>query len=101
MAITGDLDMGNSDLVTAGLRSCLDNTDSNVVVDLEGVPFIDSTGIRVLLRAYIGMRNKGRRLVIATADAVLTRVLTVSGADGALVVFPTVEAAVGDLGAGR
>jgi anti-anti-sigma factor len=70
------------------------------VVDLTDCEFIDSSGVRALLlgRQAQGAENDGGpRLVIASDNAQIVRILSVMGVDEAIPVRPSVEAAIAEL----
>jgi anti-sigma B factor antagonist len=67
-----------------------------VVVDLAGVPFMDSTGLGVLVGALARAREADRRLVLAAPTDRIVRLLRLTGLDGQFEVAPDVAAAVGD-----
>lgn len=49
-----------------------------VVVDLAGVPFIDSAGLGALVGAYISSRHVDRKLVLAGAGERITALIRMS-----------------------
>jgi anti-sigma B factor antagonist len=51
--LTGELDMASEQYFLEALRLILQNRPSALCVDLSGVTFIDSSGIRVLLQSRI------------------------------------------------
>ena len=53
---------------------------SRAVVDLSGVGFIDSSGVRELLKAQRRLQSGGSELVLRAPSAPCRRVLEVSGA---------------------
>lgn len=72
---------GELDAATAGdLAQHLRGTSSAVVeLDLEGVSFIDSSGLAALIEAHQRLAAAQRRLVIAADSPVVRRVLDLSG----------------------
>ena len=60
-----------------------------MVIDLSDVTFIDSTGLRSILRYWNDVRGRGFELAIVPGSAQVQRVLTATGVDK---VLPTVEA---------
>lgn len=65
----------------------------NVVVDLTGVDFMDSTGIGALVRASNRTREAGAELSLACGPGSVRRVLEVSGLDKMIPVYPDALAA--------
>ena len=55
-----------------------------VVVDLEAVRFLDSSGVHALVKGYHAANNAGGSLVVRNATGVVARVLYITGVAGAL-----------------
>jgi len=82
VAVTGEMDL----FTTAEVRAALEETvrtahPREVVVDLENVVYIDSSGLRLLLDAH---HAKHYELRIAGVGPAVQRVLEVTGLDGIL-----------------
>ena len=60
--LRGDLDMEGAPALEAELIGLVSSSGSEVVVDLAGLKFIDSTGLQALLRANEHARESGREL---------------------------------------
>jgi anti-anti-sigma factor len=61
---SGDLDLSVADTFEDEVRKALSNGTAEVVLDLARVTFIDSTGLRALVRVAEGTRHNGVRLSI-------------------------------------
>jgi anti-sigma B factor antagonist len=78
LRLTGEIDLANAQDVDRELRR-IEQTDAAVIlVDLAGVSFIDSTGIKVLMGAAARSQGAGRLLLDAPSPPVL-RVLRIAG----------------------
>ncbi|HEV2060821.1 MAG TPA: STAS domain-containing protein [Solirubrobacteraceae bacterium] len=78
LGLTGEVDLANAVEVEHELRR-IEATDAAVIlVDLAGVSFIDSTGIKVLIAAAARSRGDGRLVLMRPTPAVL-RVLRIAG----------------------
>lgn len=68
-----------------GLREKLDkglsgeNVSKNILFDMSGVTFMDSTGIGVLLGRYKLLKKSGKNMFICNPDAQVDRVLRTIG----------------------
>ena len=78
LALTGEIDLANAAVVEDELRR-IEETDAAVIlVDLAGLSFIDSTGIKVLIGAAARSQSRNRLVLDAPSPAVL-RVLRIAG----------------------
>jgi anti-anti-sigma factor len=62
--VAGDVDLASGGLLEEAMAQLGDEPRS-LVVDLRGVSFIDSTGIRMLLRVHHACEANGGSLVVA------------------------------------
>jgi anti-sigma B factor antagonist len=72
--------------VLAGAKKAL-------IVDLGGVSFMASMGLRTLMLCAKAMSAKGRRMGVAGPQPNVEKVLRSSGADEVMDIYPTFEAA--------
>ncbi|HYY68164.1 MAG TPA: STAS domain-containing protein [Terriglobales bacterium] len=79
--VRGPLKLGEACLDELRRRCCeLDRRDIHrLVLDLQDVPAIDSSGIGVLLHAYTSMRNRGGQCKLLNLARMPTEVLRVVG----------------------
>ncbi len=90
---------GRLDLVVApDLKSRLEGLVKDgyyqLVIDLDKVPFIDSSGLGALIGGLKAARSAGGDVRIARAHEQIRYVLRVSTLDGVLTSYPTVEDAL-------
>jgi anti-sigma B factor antagonist len=81
MALAGELDLVNAPALEAELTGVQDDSARTVVLDLRGVTFIDSTGIRALIAADERARDAGGRLIIVRGAAAVDRAFEVTQLD--------------------
>jgi anti-sigma B factor antagonist len=60
--------------------------DGDVVVDVGGIDFIDSSGLRLIVEAHQRAEGSDRRLVMRKPSATVTRLFEISGLIGHLTV---------------
>jgi anti-sigma B factor antagonist len=97
VSLAGELDLYNAEEVRSALLDTLADAPDLLVVDLEGVMFIDSTALGVLIEARSRLDDRsGFRL--AAPGLEVRRALEVSGLDRHFVVHDTVADAVGSAG---
>jgi anti-sigma B factor antagonist len=83
---SGELDMGSAPVLEeALLRTEADpGASGSLVVDLRGLGFIDSSGLRVLLKAQERANRSGRKLTLVRGPIEVQRVFTIALPDGRL-----------------
>ncbi|WBB70569.1 STAS domain-containing protein [Micromonospora sp. WMMD812] len=75
----GEVDMATADALDAALADALSRSGtSEVVVDLAGVGFLDSSGIRVLVSAAATARRGGITFRVADPRPMVARVLRIT-----------------------
>lgn len=93
VSVAGDVDISTSPALRAALAEAT-AAGRPVVVDLTGVPFVDSTALGVLVGAYTALRNTGHRLAVVNDHEAVLKVLRITALDEVLGVRPTVAEAV-------
>lgn len=97
VSVTGEVDLACEDVVNAALQDQFDHRRTGLVVDLTGVDFFGSAGIRLLVDAAQRARRQGTALAVATDRRVVLRPLAITLVDQAVEIHPTVPAAVAAL----
>lgn len=75
----GEIDMAAAPLLKAGLGAVIDSGARYLIVDLEDVWFVDSSGIGVFLSLQRSLQGMGGDLIVVCNDAHLRRVFESSG----------------------
>jgi len=95
VAVTGELDVYTAPALEEALGDLVDAGSVEVVVDLTGVTFMDSTGLGLLIKALKWTREHGGSLrIVANSEKVL-RVFRVTGLDSVLALHETLAEATG------
>jgi anti-sigma B factor antagonist len=95
LAVTGELDVYTAPVLEETLGDLVDSGTINIVVDLSGVTFMDSTGLGLLIKALKWTREKdGQLRIVANTEKVL-KVFRVTGLDSVLSLHTTVAQATG------
>ena len=84
VSVAGEVDVSNADELRTALDGCLAGEAGTLVVDLSQVPYIDSTGIGVLVGAAHRAAEKNVRLEVARPQRNVARVLGLLGVTGEL-----------------
>jgi anti-sigma B factor antagonist len=91
--VRGDLDMATSPQLRDSLQRLIGAGDRQVVVDLAGVGFLDSSALGALVTIFKTVRAADGRLCLAAAQPAVRRVLRITSVDRAIDVYDTIEAA--------
>jgi anti-sigma B factor antagonist len=89
----GDVDLATADAVRAELRAAMGEART-VVLDLRGVTFMDSSGLRLLVEMQRATDADGIRMVVVRGPASLQRLLDLTGVEGRVPMADDVEQAV-------
>ena len=81
VALSGELDIASAEQLDEGLAGVEGDAGETLVLDLRGVEFIDSTGIRAVIAADVRARADGRRLVVVRGAKAVERVLSLTQLD--------------------
>jgi anti-sigma B factor antagonist len=79
--VSGELDLANAPTFEAELDQALGNGNGEVVIDMEDLSFIDSTGIALLISAIGRDGGAGRLRFIRSKGLGVQRVLKATGLD--------------------
>jgi anti-anti-sigma factor len=77
--VAGELDLATSPELEHELAQALAATSGPVIVDLRELEFIDSTGLRVLVKAHQQAEKDGRRFGLAGGGTQVRRLLNLTG----------------------
>lgn len=79
VAVSGEVDVSCAPEVRAAVDAALEVADSRVTVDIEKVPYIDSTGIGVLVGAAHRAVEAGKELRVLNPQPTVMRPLDLLG----------------------
>jgi anti-anti-sigma factor len=79
LAVAGELDIASVDELRAALSAALDQGPSAVLVDLDALTFMDSTGISALVAAHRQAAAGGVVLTVVNSRGIVRRVLELTG----------------------
>ena len=80
----GDLDLDTVHRVEAALGGLREEGAADVVLDLRGLTFMDSTGLRLVIRWHTAAQDEGFRFAIVPGPEVVQRVFRLTGMDAHL-----------------
>lgn len=81
IALIGELDECVADYVRESIDALIDASSSlsDVVLNLRGVSFMDSTGVGVIIGRYKKLKKKGVKLCFSQVSSSVDRVFKVAG----------------------
>ena len=94
LSLEGALDLHNCPEVRASLRAMIDAKPNRLVVDLSRVPYIDSSGLAVLIGAMQSMEHEGGLFMLAGVRETVRLILESARLDQYFLIFPHVDAAL-------
>ncbi len=94
VSLTGDVDLGSADDFEQAVDEVSDEGSGPVVIDLSGVPFMDSIGLRLLIRARRRLEREERRLVIVAGQRPVRSVFELTRTDRQLDIVDTLDDAL-------
>ena len=87
--IRGEVDLKSADALRRELEASLDHARPRILcLDLEGVTFIDSTGLGVILGRYRRLAREGGKMVIYHPQPQVRRLLEISGLARLMDIYP-------------
>lgn len=100
VAASGEIDVATAADLRAGLTELVESGAVHVVVDLEDVDFIDSTGLGVLVGAIRRARAADGDLRLVCTNSRILKVFDVTGLDEVFIIGASVDEALAASGEG-
>jgi len=93
LTINGEVDVYTAPKLKKQLVDCIQNGSVDILVDLNGVSFIDSSGLGVLVGALRRAReNSGTIRLVCTRENIM-KVFRITGLDKVFPIFDSIEEA--------
>lgn len=93
LAVQGEVDVYTAPQLREQLISLVDSGQRNLVVNLEGVEFLDSTGLGVLVGGLKRVRSAGGDLSLICTQRRILKVLEITGLTKVFAIHDSVDAA--------
>jgi len=84
LALGGELDIAEGPRVERELRALEQERPERLVLDLSGLRFMDSTGLRLIVSSHQRLAADGRRLHIVPGPAQIQRIFRITRLDDRL-----------------
>jgi anti-sigma B factor antagonist len=93
VAVGGEIDVYTAPMLRERLVSLIDGGHHDLIVDLEGVEFLDSTGLGVLVGALKRVRaHQGSLRLVCTRERLL-KIFRITGLAKVFAIYPSVDEA--------
>ena len=79
-SLSGEVDLSTVEEVEEKLRAAIDGEPGLLVMDLRDVTFLDSSGLRLVLRLNREFSGEGRRFVVVQGERRVAKVFELTGA---------------------
>lgn len=90
----GELDHHTSEIVRHKIdQQYFDQKIKNIILDLRGLTFMDSSGIGLIMGRYKNCIEKKGNMAVVSDNAYVDKILRMSGLLKIVNVYPTIEAA--------
>jgi len=99
LEVGGEVDVYTAPRLRERLVELIDNGVRQVIVDLGGVDFLDSTGLGVLVGALKRLRAVGGTFALVCGKEPLLKIFRITALDQVFPIYPSVDAAVSAPGA--
>lgn len=93
VSATGEVDAASVELLRKELTDLADADQVNVILDLSGVTFLDSSGLGALVSSYRRLQTRGGMLALVCRNDMVLRVFRLTGLNRVLPIFATLEEA--------
>ena len=89
VALTGELDGASAPALQAQLANLTDEPGGDLVLELAGLTFVDSTGLALFVSLHKRLATLGHELVLKGASPVARRLFQITKLDELLNIEPT------------
>jgi anti-sigma B factor antagonist len=100
LAVSGEVDVYTAPALRDRIADLLDSGQHQLVIDLGGVEFLDSTGLGVLVAGLNRAREVGGSLALVCPQERVLKLFRITGLDEVFTVYSTVDEALAGSSAG-
>lgn len=98
--LSGEIDLSNVDDLTTAVEAAVSNAAMGLFLDLSGVTYLDSTGLRLIFRLCRQLQDRQQQLrLVVPPTAPIQRVLQLGGVHEVVEVFASLSEALASKGA--
>ncbi len=93
--VAGRIDSASAPRFEEALQEVLERKRYNIVLDLSGLEYISSAGLRAMVSTQKVCKEHGGQLVLAAVPKAIQEVLDLTGLDALFTAYPDTVSAVG------
>jgi len=97
--VSGEVDLHSAPDLRAQLGELLTSTSPSLVLDLNEVGFLDSTGLGALVAARTSAGERGGQLALVCTQQRILKLFTITGLNSVFTIHPSVDDALASLAA--
>ncbi|HEV3243911.1 MAG TPA: STAS domain-containing protein [Chthoniobacterales bacterium] len=94
LPLEGEIDLHVSPEVAESLRTIIGKKPKRVVVDLSRVPYLDSSGLAVLIEGMQNVQEYGGKFALAGVQESVQHIFEIARLDQVFQIFPDVDSAL-------
>lgn len=94
LSVTGEVDVFTAPALDEAISAELAQQRADLLIDLSGVSFLDSTGLGVLVKGLKGATDAGGSLGLVVTSERIRRIFDITGLDASIRIFDTVHDAL-------
>lgn len=98
LTISGEIEVYNTTAIQAEVKQLIADKKLRLVLDMDAVPFIDSTGIGVILLWHKGLKDAGGGLKLVRISAAVDQVFQLTRLNKVLEIYASEEEALAAFG---
>lgn len=78
LRVWGEVDMASATDLKEIIERASTSSDGHVIVDIEGISFIDAAGINALVAADLALQENGHRLMLVSVPEIIKRLFRIA-----------------------
>jgi anti-sigma B factor antagonist len=94
VAVQGEIDLFTAPEFKQRVSAPIDDGTSNVIVDLTGTTFIDSSSLGVLIGAHRRLKLRGGTLIVVCENDAIVKTFRITGLDGVFTLVSSLDDAL-------
>ncbi|MEI6404156.1 MAG: STAS domain-containing protein [Actinomycetes bacterium] len=92
--VEGEVDIVSAEILDSALLSEISSAPTQVIVDLSGVSFMDSTGLGVIVRGLKRARESNIDFDLVLTNERVLKIFSITGLDSLIPIHDSLEAAL-------